>query len=280
MVRKGRKKRKIRVLKRVAFWGIIVFISCTGMYFYREYKDIQLENIVSHTTENEGIEGRLQKMSNYDFRIKDIVENKSQYPEELLELLTTNIETIDFVLNYPEKKNNSPAETVGETRSGEIPLLLQWDERWGYQNYGDSMLAVNGCGPTALSMVIVGLTENKQATPYQVAQYAEKNGYYVEGVGSSWNMMTDVGSYFGIQGSEIPLGKDSIQTELELGHPIICAMRPGDFTTTGHFIVLIGMKDGKICVHDPNSKKRSEKLWDYETLEGQINNLWSFTTLF
>ena len=280
MVRKGRKKRKIRVLKRVAFWGIIVFISCTGMYFYREYKDIQLENIVSHTTENEGIEGRLQKMSNYDFRIKDIVENKSQYPEELLELLTTNIETIEFVLNYPEKKNNSPAETVEETRSGEIPLLLQWDERWGYQNYGDSMLAVNGCGPTALSMVIVGLTENKQATPYQVAQYAEKNGYYVEGVGSSWNMMTDVGSYFGIQGSEIPLGKDSIQTELELGHPIICAMRPGDFTTTGHFIVLIGMKDGKICVHDPNSKKRSEKLWNYETLESQINNLWSFTTLF
>ena len=280
MVRKSRKKRKIRVLKRIAFWGIIVFISCTGMYFYRKYKDIQLQNIVSHTTENEGIEERLQKMSNYDLRIKDIVENKSQYPEELLELLTTNIETIEFVLNYPEKKNNSPAETVEETRSGEIPLLLQWDERWGYQNYGDSMFAVNGCGPTALSMVIVGLTENKQATPYQVAQYAEKNGYYVEGVGSSWNMMTDVGSYFGIQGSEIPLGKDSIQTELELGHPIICAMRPGDFTTTGHFIVLAGMKDGKICVHDPNSKKRSEKLWDYETLEGQINNLWSFTTLF
>ena len=174
------------------------------MYFYRKYKDIQLQNIVSHTAENEGIEERLQKMSNYDFRIKDIVENKSQYPEELLELLTTNIETIECVLNYPEKKNNSPAETVGETRSGEIPLLLQWDERWGYQNYGDSMFAVNGCGPTALSMVIVGLTENKQATPYQVAQYAEKNGYYVEGVGSSWNMMTDVGSYFGIQGSEIP----------------------------------------------------------------------------
>lgn len=250
------------------------------MYFYRKYKDIQLQNIVSHTTENEGIEERLQKMSNYDLRIKDIVENKSQYPEELLELLTTNIETIEFVLNYPEKKNNSPAETVEETRSGEIPLLLQWDERWGYQNYGDSMFAVNGCGPTALSMVIVGLTENKQATPYQVAQYAEKNGYYVEGVGSSWNMMTDVGSYFGIQGSEIPLGKDSIQTELELGHPIICAMRPGDFTTTGHFIVLAGMKDGKICVHDYDSKKRSKKLWDYETLESQINNLWSFTTLF
>ena len=280
MVRKSRKKRKIRVLKRIAFWGIIVFISCTGMYFYRKYKDIQLQNIVSHTTENEGIEERLQKMSNYDLRIKDIVENKSQYPEELLELLTTNIETIEFVFDYPEKKDNLPATIVEEAKSGEIPLLLQWDERWGYQNYGDGMLAVNGCGPTALSMVIVGLTGNKQATPYQVAQYAEQNGYYVEGVGSSWSMMTDIGSHFGIQGREISLDKDNIQTELESGHPIICAMRPGDFTTTGHFIVLTGMKDGKICVLDPNSKKRSEKLWDYETLEGQINNLWSFTTLF
>ena len=280
MVRKSRKKRKIRVLKRIAFWGIIVFISCTGMYFYRKYKDIQLQNIVSHTTENEGIEERLQKMSNYDLRIKDIVENKSQYPEELLELLTTNIETIEFVFDYPEKKDNLPATIVEEAKSGEIPLLLQWDERWGYQNYGDGMLAVNGCGPTALSMVIVGLTGNKQATPYQVAQYAEQNGYYVEGVGSSWSMMTDIGSHFGIQEREISLDKDNIQTELESGHPIICAMRPGDFTTTGHFIVLTGMKDGKICVHDPNSKKRSEKLWDYETLEGQINNLWSFTTLF
>ena len=65
MVRKSRKNRKIRVIKRIAFWGIIVFISCTGMYFYRKYKDIQLQNIVSHTTENESIEGRLQKMSHY-----------------------------------------------------------------------------------------------------------------------------------------------------------------------------------------------------------------------
>lgn len=280
MVRKSRRKRKTRVLKCIVFLGIIVFISCMGVYFYRKYKDTQLQNMVDQTVENGDVMGTLQKMSNYDSRIKDIIENQDQYPKELLELLTANIETIEFVFDYPEKKDNLPATIVEEAKSGEIPLLLQWDERWGYQNYGDGMLAVNGCGPTALSMVIVGLTGNKQATPYQVAQYAEQNGYYVEGVGSSWSMMTDIGSYFGIQGREISLDKDNIQTELESGHPIICAMRPGDFTTTGHFIVLTGMKDGKICVHDPNSKKRSEKLWDYETLEGQINNLWSFTTLF
>lgn len=67
-----------------------------------------------------------------------------------------------------------------------------------------------------------------------------------------------------------------MMNELEEGHPIVCSMRKGDFTTTGHFILLVGVQDGKFIVHDPNSKERSKKLWDYETLEYQIRNLWSF----
>ena len=53
-------------------------------------------------------------------------------------------------------------------------------------------------------------------------------------------------------------------------------MRPGDFTTQGHFIVLVGGEDGKIIVNDPNSKERSSLLWEYDTLAGQIKNLWVF----
>ena len=61
---------------------------------------------------------------------------------------------------------------------------------------------------------------------------------------------------------------------LEAGKPIICAMREGDFTTTGHYIVLRGVKDGEFQVNDPNSVVNSEKLWSYEQIEGQIRNLW------
>ena len=57
---------------------------------------------------------------------------------------------------------------------------------------------------------------------------------------------------------------------LEAGKPIICAMREGDFTTTGHYIVLRGVKDGEFQVNDPNSVVNSEKLWSYEQIEGQI----------
>ena len=32
-------------------------------------------------------------------------------------------------------------------------------------------------------------------------------------------------------------------------------------------------------VSDPNSRVRSEKLWDYSRLEYQINNLWVYTAM-
>ena len=68
--------------------------------------------------------------------------------------------------------------------------------------------------------------------------------------------MTEGSEHFGIQGSELVLDQSIIFSELEKGHPIICSMCPGDFTTTGHFIVLAGTKYGKIQVNDPNSKKQ------------------------
>ena len=56
--------------------------------------------------------------------------------------------------DYKTKKDDNAAIDVSaDVNAGEIPLFLQWDERWGYRSYGGDFLAVTGCGPTALSMV-------------------------------------------------------------------------------------------------------------------------------
>lgn len=212
-------------------------------------------------------------------KVREVMANKEQYPDQLIELLKNNEETVDFVLDYPEKKDVPPAETVGEVTYGEIPLLLQWDERWGYAFYADDMIAVNGCGPTAIAMVAAGLTGDNTVTPYKVAQFSAENGYYAGDSGTSWSLMTEGAQQFGIYGEEMGLSESEIFSALENGHPVICSMRPGDFTTTGHFIVLTGVEDGKIRVNDPNSRIRSEKLWDYSRLEYQINNLWVYTAM-
>lgn len=199
-----------------------------------------------------------------------------QYPKQLIEMQDKYPETKTFVDEYAEKKDNQPAVSVGTVRKGEIPLLVQWDERWGYQEYGDYLMATDGCGPTCLSMVIVGLTGNTSITPYEVAKYAEANDYYEYGVGSKWTLMTEGAKHFGVTGIELPLYKESIFTALENNMPIICSVGPGDFTTNGHFIVLIGISDEKIIVNDPNSRANSSQLWDYERLASQIINLWAY----
>ena len=223
--------------------------------------------------------GNLAVMALTDPKVREVVAHKDQYPEELIELLENNAETADFVLGYPEKKDTAPAETIGDVTQGEIPLLLQWDERWGYAYYADDMIAVNGCDPTAIAMVAAGLTGDNTVTPYKVAQFSAGNGYYAGDSGTSWSLMTEGAQQFGIYGEEMGLSEDEVFSALENGHPIICSMRPGDFTTTGHFIVLTGVEDGKIRVNDPNSRVRSGKLWDYSRLEYQINNLWVYTAM-
>lgn len=264
---RNNKKRKRRRIRR-----IIKCIFCIALI-------IPVITVVLWARDMITGRGNLAVMALTDPKVREVVAHKDQYPEELIELLENNAETADFVLGYPEKKDTAPAETIGDVMQGEIPLLLQWDERWGYAYYADDMIAVNGCGPTAIAMVAAGLTGDNTVTPYKVAQFSAGNGYYAGDSGTSWSLMTEGAQQFGIYGEEMGLSEDEVFSALENGHPIICSMRPGDFTTTGHFIVLTGVEDGKIRVNDPNSRVRSGKLWDYSRLEYQINNLWVYTAM-
>ena len=140
------------------------------------------------------------------------------------------------------------------------------------------MIAVDGCGPTSLAMVLAGLTQDASWSPLRVAEFAQENGYYVDGSGSSWSLMSDGASSLGLKAKVLSLDKGVIQKELEEGHPIICIMGPGDFTSSGHFIVLTGLNDdGTVRVNDSNSRINSKKSWDLDRIMGQIRNLWSYS---
>lgn len=165
--------------------------------------------------------------------------------------------------------------TEGNVIKRNIPLLFQYDSDWAEENYGDSDMKTAGCAPTCLAMVIRGLTNN-DVTPLDVARFAEENGYYADGVGTQWTLMTEGSRSFDVKGKEIALDETVVMKHLRKGRPIICSVGPGDFTKEGHFIVLAGVQEGKIIVNDPNSKKRSNRLWTYENIEGQIKNLWVF----
>ncbi len=198
------------------------------------------------------------------------------WPESLRELLERHPDALAFVEGYPDHKDDTPAETIGDVVQGQFPLLLQWDPRWGYARYGDDLLAVTGCGPTCLAMAAAGLTGDDTITPAAVAEEAQRDGYWVDGV-TSWELMRTGCEAWGLVSEELPLSESAVTGALNDGQPIICSVRPGDFTTTGHFILLAGMEEGGIRVNDPNSPQNSDRLWTYAELEPQIRNLWAFS---
>ena len=197
------------------------------------------------------------------------------WSEELLDLLEKNPEAKDFVLNYPLKKDLEAEMDLSEyLDNDEVPLLLQWDERWGYTEYAGELMGLSGCGPTCLSMVCLYLLDDASYTPRYIAQFATENGYSVSGNGSSWTLISEGGEKLGLDVTEIPLDENRIIRNLEVGNPIICVMGPGFFTSTGHFIVMTGYEDGYVKVNDPNSPNRSEQTWKLTEVMEQIRNLW------
>lgn len=199
--------------------------------------------------------------------------NAEDYPEDLITALNKNADLLPFVKGYKAKKGKVFKDDIGHVQKGVFPLLLQYDEGWGYGLYGGEVLALTGCGPTVIAMAYAGLTGKNDLTPYVIAKYAEENGYFQKG--TTWSMMQSGINHFGLQSRELGLDENLMVSELSKGHPLIVSVGPGDFTSTGHFILLSGYSNGMFKVNDPNSKKRSNKPWSYEKLKPQIKNLWA-----
>ena len=201
-----------------------------------------------------------------------------ELPALLESKLEKNPELAQFAAAYP----GSVPETVdlsADYTPGEIPHFLQWDLRWGYAPYGGERLqdcvGLSGCGPTALAMVIVGLTGDTQWNPGAVAQWAADNGYCTASNGTRWTLMSEGCEHFGLKSEEVILWEATMIQVLRDG-PIICAMGPGDFTDSGHFIVISAYSDGLFQVLDPNSREKSHG-WSYDQLSGQISGMWWFS---
>ena len=273
--RRNKRKRKLLIRFFIKQLILLLIIISLGTIIYKQVKKYRTNNetnISNEITYEDSIEN-----SNGDSdedKSGDAV-NSGEYAEELNAALRLNPELKDFVNGYEENKDKDfTIDLSKEAMSGEIPLLMQWDKRWGYHIYAGEPFALSGCGPTCLSMVCIGLLGDPSYTPLYISEYAQNNGYSLDSSGSFWTLISEGGQDLGLDVIEIPNYEQRIIDNLEVGNPIICIMGPGDFTETGHFVVLTKYVHGKIQINDPYRKSNSDKLWEYDEIENQIQNLW------
>ncbi len=259
--RRLRQRRKMQMAGALGVVAVLLLVVCYRTNWFTELPALRSAAIQS---------GKIE------FLEKKVKEQPEDYPQELLELLEQNGETYDFVENYSKREEYKGREIdlSDSVKEGDVPLLMQWDKRWGYDLYGDSMIGLAGCGPTCMTMAYLYYTGDLEMNPRKMAEYAQDNGYHSE-EGTSWSFWTDGAAGIGLYGEQISLSQNGMQAVLDNGGLVVCSMAPGDFTTTGHYILLRGYDENGFFVNDPNRNSNSEKQWDYDTLSTQMKNLWA-----
>lgn len=206
----------------------------------------------------------------------------ADYSEKLIDLLARKPETEEYVLNFPlEYGKDHPIDISGWADYEGVPLFIQWDKQWGYLDYTGNVAGLAACGPTCMSMIMYHFTRDAKYTPAYMMKFAESNKRWaVKGHGTQWAFFKEGGKELGLNVKE--LNSDQIASEkaiakvLDSGRIIVMNVRPGVFTTIGHYLLVVGYEDGKFRVNDPNSEINSEKLWEFEEFSDQIKMMWSF----
>lgn len=281
--RRRRRRRKIRhsVIFLCSSIAVIVFVAVesrmirSGDGRTNKY-DVEAGN---NTYDNAVIENskisEKNKIQNNQSMLDDIM-NSTQYPKQLKDLALKNEEALEFVYDYPaEHVKEHTIDLTEEASMDSVPLFVQWDKRWGYEKYSGNFFAASGCGPTTLSMVVVYLTHDREASPIAVAKYSKEAGYSVDGSGSSWTLISEGCRHYGVKAKAVALDESRMKAELDEGHPIVVNVGPGDFTDTGHFMVITGYDDEGFSINDPNSIEKSGKRWLFKNISSQIRAVWS-----
>lgn len=277
---KEKRKRKIN-WSRLILLVLPIFLAL-GLLGFGGYKLLHMRTdrilaVSRPDTISEDVFNELQTKALEDKRYEEVFLHLDQYDETILSFLIRDEDRMDFVLKYPQRDSYSQGAKTLNVSLEEFPLVLQWDIQWGYVPYGDGYIYQFGCAPTCLSMVFSYLKQDNSITPSRLAQYSMEKGYYVEGIGTDWSLLNEAGKDFGVSTSRIQVVADEMTNCLNQGQILVCSMLPGDFTTEGHFIVIDSVQDGQFSIKDPNSKKNTSKLWDIQTVLGQMQAVWAYS---
>lgn len=123
----------------------------------------------------------------------------------------------------------------------------------------------SGCGAACVAVVGQYLTGNQEWDPQSLFQWAFDNGFY-HGDGLSHECLSEMARLFGLNAKWT--SQDAVNASLRDMRPVVAHMRNGYFSnSSGHYIVLTGItEDGKIIVHDPGSRARSGKAYEWDFL--------------
>ncbi|MCI8423780.1 MAG: hypothetical protein HFF50_09705 [Lawsonibacter sp.] len=163
---------------------------------------------------------------------------------------------------------------------------LQTDPRWRdkpYQVPGErATIGDSGCGPTAAAMLIETLT-GRTYTPEDACKWSMDHGYKALHQGTYYGYFAPQFAAFGIRCWQLswtnayhnPQSRvhDQAMEYLKQGYYLIALMKKGNWTGSGHFVV-VWWEDGKVRIRDPASILERRVNGDVGTFRNECAYYW------
>lgn len=164
----------------------------------------------------------------------------------------------------------------------------QTDKKWGSLKYAvqgeASTIKSAGCGPTAVADVL-SATVSPYIDPAACAAWALQHGYKAKGGGSYYTYPAAQGAEYGvtvrrlntanIYGSTGSGAHKEALAALQAGNWLIACMGKGLWTSSGHYIVAYGYRDGMVYINDPASSSAARACNSWDTFRAQVKYYWA-----
>lgn len=160
---------------------------------------------------------------------------------------------------------------------------LQTDARWANNDYSapgeKTTIGKSGCGPTAMAMVLATWAD-PAVTPATECAWALKNGYKAKGQGTYYAYFVPAGKRYGLTvkqlngatlyGNASSSYHATAKKAIDDGDLVIACMGPGNWTSSGHFVLVWNIVGNTIYINDPASTKAARTAGDYSLFKKQV----------
>lgn len=165
---------------------------------------------------------------------------------------------------------------------------LQTDPRWGSLDYSapgeKTTIAASGCGPTAMAMVLATWAD-PSVTPKTECAWALAHGYkaphqgtyygYFEPAGARYGLRVTRLNYASLYGNATSAYHAQVKDALDRGELVIACMGPGNWTSSGHYVLLWKINGDTIYINDPASTKAARTKGSYSLFKQQVKYYWT-----
>ena len=176
---------------------------------------------------------------------------------------------------------------VGENVNNKPVSYLQTDPRWGSLDYSakgeKTTIRASGCGPTAMAMVLATWADPK-VDPQTECAWALANGYKAPRQGTYYGYFVPAAARYGLKARQVNWvniygnSKSAYHEEarkaIEAGHLVIACMGKGNWTSSGHYVLVWDIRGETIYINDPASTKAHRVRGDYALFKKQVKYYW------